>query len=62
MPLRVIALSPNLSSRLANLVIGKPGPHRVVFDEDCNFAGLITHIGASGGGFVECIATEGDNF
>jgi len=33
---------------------GSPGPDRVVFNEDGTLAGVITHTGASGNGFVEC--------
>ncbi|KAI9369077.1 Ribonuclease/ribotoxin [Aspergillus egyptiacus] len=33
---------------------GSPGPDRVVFNEDNQLAGVITHTGASGNAFVSC--------
>lgn len=33
---------------------GSPGADRVVFNDNGDLAGLITHTGASGDGFVEC--------
>ena len=33
---------------------GSPGPDRVVFNEDGELAGVITHTGASGNDFVQC--------
>jgi hypothetical protein len=37
---------------------GSPGPDRVIFNEDGDYAGVITHTGASGDDFVACV---GDN-
>ncbi|KAH0838937.1 hypothetical protein AYO21_05983 [Fonsecaea monophora] len=36
---------------------GSPGPDRVIFNDDGDYAGVITHTGASGDDFVAC---EGD--
>ncbi|KAH8703970.1 Ribonuclease/ribotoxin [Talaromyces proteolyticus] len=33
---------------------GSPGPDRVIFNEQGQYAGVITHTGASGDDFVEC--------
>ena len=33
---------------------GSPGPDRVVFNVDCQLAGVITHTGAGGNAFLEC--------
>lgn len=33
---------------------GSPGPDRVIFDENCDFEGVITHTGASGNDFLQC--------
>ena len=33
---------------------GSPGPDRVVFNEKCQLAGVITHTSAGGNSFVEC--------
>ena len=37
---------------------GKPGADRVVFDGNGNFEGVITHQGASGNDFVQCVAGQ----
>ncbi|CAI6090156.1 hypothetical protein V2G26_006352 [Clonostachys chloroleuca] len=37
---------------------GSPGADRVVITEDCQFAGAITHTGASGNNFVACDGTS----
>ena len=33
---------------------GSPGPDRVIFDDNCDFEGVITHTGASGNDFLQC--------
>ncbi|QUC21124.1 uncharacterized protein UV8b_05367 [Ustilaginoidea virens] len=33
---------------------GNPGPDRVIITRDCKLAGVITHQGANGNGFLEC--------
>ena len=37
---------------------GSPGADRVVFDSNGTFEGVITHQGASGNDFVQCIAGQ----
>jgi hypothetical protein len=37
---------------------GSPGADRVVFNEDGEYAGAITHTGASGNNFVGCSGTD----
>ncbi|EME84542.1 uncharacterized protein MYCFIDRAFT_187513 [Pseudocercospora fijiensis CIRAD86] len=37
---------------------GSPGPDRVVFDTGGQYAGAITHTGASGNNFVGCSGTS----
>ncbi|KHN97719.1 Guanyl-specific ribonuclease F1 [Metarhizium album ARSEF 1941] len=37
---------------------GSPGPDRVVINDDCELAGVITHTGASGNNFVGCSGTS----
>ncbi|KAM0718911.1 hypothetical protein Q7P37_005983 [Cladosporium fusiforme] len=37
---------------------GSPGADRVVFNENCAYAGSITHTGASGNNFVGCSDTS----
>lgn len=35
---------------------GSPGPDRVIFTGDCTYEGVITHTGASGNDFLQCVA------
>ncbi|KAL9126569.1 MAG: hypothetical protein Q9217_004399 [Psora testacea] len=35
---------------------GSPGPDRVIFTRYCSYEGVITHTGASGGDFLQCMA------
>lgn len=37
---------------------GSPGADRVVFNQNCDYAGSITHTGASGNNFVGCSDTS----
>ncbi|PHH61415.1 hypothetical protein CDD81_386 [Ophiocordyceps australis] len=37
---------------------GRPGPDRIVIDEDCREAGEITHTGADGNSFIGCSGTN----
>lgn len=37
---------------------GSPGADRVIFDSNGNYEGVITHQGASGNNFVQCIAGQ----
>nr|POF07067.1 guanyl-specific ribonuclease f1 [Quercus suber] len=37
---------------------GSPGADRVIFNEDGQYAGVITHTGASGNNFVGCSGTS----
>jgi hypothetical protein len=37
---------------------GSPGPDRVIFNDDGEYAGVITHTGASGNDFVACQGDE----
>lgn len=37
---------------------GSPGADRVVFNDNCEYAGAITHTGASGNNFVGCSGTS----
>lgn len=37
---------------------GSPGADRVVFNTNCQYAGSITHTGASGNAFVGCSDTN----
>ena len=37
---------------------GSPGADRIVFNADCEYAGSITHTGASGNNFVGCSDTS----
>ncbi|MCJ1425124.1 hypothetical protein MMC29_003012 [Sticta canariensis] len=35
---------------------GSPGPDRVIFTGDCTYEGVITHTGAGGNDFLQCVA------
>ncbi|KAF6802315.1 guanyl-specific ribonuclease f1 [Colletotrichum sojae] len=37
---------------------GKPGPDRIIINEECVLAGQITHTGANGNAFVGCEGTS----
>ena len=40
---------------------GSPGADRVVYNDNCDLAGVITHTGASGDDFVGCSGTDGSH-
>ncbi|KAF5024526.1 hypothetical protein F66182_3466 [Fusarium sp. NRRL 66182] len=40
------------------LLVGSPGADRVVINTNCQYAGAITHTGASGNNFVGCTGTS----
>ncbi|KAF6821930.1 guanyl-specific ribonuclease f1 [Colletotrichum plurivorum] len=41
-----------------HLIAGKPGPDRIIINEECVLAGQITHTGANGNAFVGCEGTS----
>lgn len=38
--------------------LGSPGADRVIYNRNCQYAGAITHSGASGNAFVGCSGTS----